>query len=107
MAMCMEAGALASEGTTPVAAGDPQTREASVHAICMLLLKEEAGPIPVEEQRCRLLNDEEHEEFREMHLHCSSVCRGRCGYTNGAPKQVVSTSGDDDFIYVFGGASQC
>ena len=49
-AMCMEAGALASDRTTPVAAGDPQTREANIHAICMWLLKEGAGSIPVEEQ---------------------------------------------------------
>ena len=89
-AMCMEAGALASDGTTSVAAGDPQTREANIQAICMWLITEEVGPIPIEEQRCRLLNDEECEEFRAMHLDCSSVCRGRCGYTNGAPKQAVA-----------------
>ena len=45
-----------------------------------------------------------------MHLDCSSVCRGRCGYTNGAPKQAVSslsTNDGADCLCVFGGASQC
>ena len=42
-----------------------------------------------------------------MHLDCSSVCRGRCGYTNGAPKQAASTNDGADCLCVFGGASQC
>ena len=42
-----------------------------------------------------------------MHLDCSSVCRGRCGYINGAPKQAVSTSDGADCLCVFGGDAQC
>ena len=106
----MEAGALAQDGTTPVGAGDPQIREANIHAICMWLLKEEAGPIQVEEQQCHLLSDEEREEFRRIHLDCSRVCRGRCGFTNGLPKQAITTNEDADSadcLCVFGGASQC
>ena len=45
----MGAGTLAPDGTTTAGAGDPQRREANIRAIYMWLLKEEAGPILVEE----------------------------------------------------------
>ena len=106
-AISMEAGALAPDGTTPIGAENAQRREANIHAICMWLLREEAGPLQVEEQQCRLLSDEEYDAFRQMHLDCSLVCRGRCGFTNGVPKQTVITGNDAECLCIFGGASRC
>lgn len=91
-------------------AGDPQIREANTHATSMWLLKEGGGQIQVEEQQCRLLSDEERVEFQAIHLDCSSVCRGRCGFTDGLPRQPVTTGqgeDDSDCLCVFRGASQC
>ena len=106
----MEAGALGRDGTTPVGAGGSQIREANIHAISMWLLKEEAGPNQVEEQQCCLLSEEEHAEFQAIHFDCSRVCRGRCGSTDGLPKQPITMgqgADDDDCLCVFGGASRC
>ena len=106
-AISMGAGALAPGGTTPIGAGGAQRREANIHAICMWLLRGEAGPLQVEEQQCRLLSDEEYDASRQMHLDCPSACRGRCGSTNGVPKQTVITGDNAECLCVFGGASRC
>ena len=110
----MEAGALAQDGTTPIGAEGQTIRDANVHAICMWLLKEVGGPIQVEEQRCRLLSDEERSDFQSIHFDCSGICRGRCGFVNGVPKPAITTgqasgtgADDGDCLCTFGGASQC
>ena len=103
----MEAGALASDGTTPIGAEAADRRNMNSHAISMWLLKEDAGPLPVEEQQSRLLSDEEVEVFRAIHLDCTSVCRGRCGFEGGVPKMTIAASGDNECLCIFGGASRC
>ena len=69
----MEAGALAPDGTTPIGVEEADRRNINSHAISMWLLKEDAGPLQVEEQQSRLLSDEEVETFRPTHLDCASV----------------------------------
>ena len=75
----------------------------------MRLLKQAGGPIQVEEQQCRLLSDEERASFQEVHLDCSNVCRGRCGFANGMSRLIANMNqgtGDIDCLCTFECASR-
>ena len=103
----MEAGALAADGTTPIDVEGTERRYMNSHAISMWLLREEAGPLSVDDQQSRLLSDDEAKAFREIHFDCTSVCRGRCSFENGVPKMAIVASGDNECLCTFGGASRC